>query len=90
MGYLIEYDKGMTKKRAIYRKKSGAGRILALALLLGTMLLPAGRTALRNLILPGNEEITAHALEALAEDLKAGDTVGEAVEAFCKEIIHGG
>lgn len=39
-------------------------------------------------LLPGDGEATAHALEAFARDLKAGDPFSEAAEAFCLEILN--
>ena len=40
-------------------------------------------------LLPGDPEVTAAALESLRENLAAGESLGEAVTAFCREIING-
>jgi hypothetical protein len=53
-------------------------------------MVPQGRLWLRDLLLPGDEEITASALEGMVSDLRAGEPVREAVEAFCREILAGG
>lgn len=45
-----------------------------------------GENILRALI-PGDPEITGHAFNQLADDLKSGEPVQQAVAAFCQEII---
>ena len=77
----------MSKGRLKWRRWAIAVSAAALAV---AMLVPQGRLWLRDLMLPGDEEITAAALEGMVEDLRAGEPLGEAVEAFCKEIIAGG
>ena len=38
-------------------------------------------------LLPGDPAVTAAALENMAADLKAGQSVRDAITAFCAEII---
>jgi hypothetical protein len=93
MGYRITYENGVIRKQAVRVrqvkwKRWGAGAAatgLAIALMF-----PAGRLRIRDLLLPGDEEITAAALEGMVSDLRAGEPVGEAVESFCREIIASG
>ena len=92
MGYRITYENGHIHKKTIrssqFRwKRWGAGA--AVAALAVTLLIPRGRLWVRDLLLPGDEDVTAAALGSLVEDLSAGEPVGEAVQTFCREIIHG-
>ncbi len=41
-------------------------------------------------LLPGDPNVTKAALTELIEELKAGEQFGDAVTAFCREVIHGG
>lgn len=74
--------------RQIKWKKWGAA--FAAAGLAVTLMVPRGRLWVRDLLLPGDEDITAAALEGIVSDLRAGEPLGEALETFCKEIIAGG
>lgn len=42
-----------------------------------------------NWLLPGDPAVTEAALREMIEDLSQGEAFGEAVTAFCKEIIVG-
>ena len=93
MGYRITYENGVIRKEPLRLRNSqwkqwGLG-CTAVALAVALML-PGGRLWLRDLILPGDEEITASALEGMVSDLRAGEPVGDALEAFCREILAGG
>ena len=92
MAYRITYGEGSIQKQSVKLTKIRWKPILlgicvsALAL---TLVIPGGRIWLRDLILPGDEEVTAVALEDLAQNLGNGVSLEEAVDAFCYEIIHG-
>lgn len=66
--------------------------MLAAFLLLFTlgvrMLWPAGTEVLRQWLLPGQGYSAQQALDTLAGQLARGDTVAEAVTAFCRDILH--
>lgn len=92
VGYRIEYDSTGAKMRRIGLSKEKRRVILIVGVLIITVLImafPAGRLWIRDLLLPGNEAVTAAALEDFAEDIRQGQSFGQAVEAFCREIIHG-
>lgn len=90
MGYRIAYEDSNVIKTPLRRKRK-TWRLLAVALALVIGLsIPQVRRTLRDIVLPGKEEITAKALGDLVTDLRRGEPFGEAVEAFCLEIIHGG
>lgn len=74
--------------RQIKWKKWGAA-IAAVGLAV-TLMVPRGRLWVRDLLLPGDEDITAAALEGMVSDLRSGEPLGDAVETFCKEILSGG
>lgn len=42
------------------------------------------------LLLPGDPEITSSAFSAMVENIRGGDRIGDAVTAFCLEIIQNG
>ena len=69
--------------RIDYEKKSHAKQDL-LCLLLGIGCIALG-LMIQALAVPR----TGQALEALAEDLKAGAPVGKTIETFCREIFYG-
>ena len=93
MGYRITYDNGAIRKqtvriRRIKWKRWSAGAVgIVLAV---SLMVPQGRLWLRDLLLPGNEDVTAAALESMVTDLRDGEPIGQAVESFCKEILAGG
>ena len=66
------------------------GVVAASAAFAVTLMVPQGRLWLRDLILPGDEDVTAAALEGIVSDLRSGEPLGEAVDTFCKEILAGG
>ena len=74
--------------RQIKWKKWGAA--IAAAGLAVTLMVPRGRLWVRDILLPGDEDITAAALEGMVSDLRSGEPLGDAVETFCKEILAGG
>ncbi len=92
MSYRIEYGGG----NAVRKPGRGnrlpvltAGAFL-LFLLLTQAFWPEGTAALREFLLPGDSEVTAHAFSAMAEDLQQGIPVSDALTAFCREILaHG-
>jgi len=86
MGYRIVY--GKQEKKIIPLKRIGA--IAAGIAVSAVLLWPASRSAVTEILLPGDEEITAKALQTMVEDLGEGNGIGEAVTAFCREIIAGG
>lgn len=94
MGYRIEYGASETRKRRIPKVKPSvpvmAAGFFALFLLMTVLFWPEGKAVLLDLILPGDGAVTAGALQGLVSDLRAGESVGDAVTVFCREIIaHG-
>ena len=50
---------------------------------------PEGREVLMEILLPGDPEVTWNALETMATQLRSGEAIGDAVMAFCREIVAG-
>lgn len=48
---------------------------------------PSGREVVYDFLFPGGGKAAGQALETMAEELKQGSPIGEAVESFCREIM---
>ena len=62
---------------------------LVVFLLLTHLFWPAGDAAIRDFLIPGEDAVTLRAAKTLVENLKEGTALGEAAEAFCREILTG-
>lgn len=92
MGYRIEYDAGESKRKPVRSRKWNMKSLAVMAsavTLVITLSLPAGRKWVRELVLPGDADVTSAALTALLDDLRAGEEFSAAVETFCVQIISG-
>lgn len=89
MSYSIRYDSVRCPKN---KQSSSAGKIVITLILcvciVGAIALKSlGLPWIRQVLLPGDPEVTASALEHLVEDLRGGDRLWNAVTAFCREIV---
>lgn len=91
MGYRVEYGPmGEDKKWDSGKQGGNAGLIAAFFLaflLLVNGFWPRGREVLRQLLWPGDWAVTSAAVETFAQGLRAGDSMGTAVESFCRSVI---
>lgn len=91
MGYKIQYGQTMIKRHVpdkAPKTKKPAGLkwiVLISALLMGIYLGSAGYL---DFLIPGDREVTKAAFHNMVEDVSAGETVGQAVTAFCLEILE--
>lgn len=85
MGYEIYY--GKREKRRLPWLTVGA---FAAFLVLVFAFWPRGRAVLAGTIFSGDRQVTARALELLARELKNGEGILEAVEAFCGCVLAAG
>lgn len=49
---------------------------------------PSGREVVYDYLFPGGGKTAGQALETMAEDLRQGGPLSDAVESFCREILH--
>lgn len=93
MAYQITYGQTVVKKRNIFRIRVGKQHLLTSCcimlgiLLLAVCILPQLRIGLRNLILPGDPDVTASALENMVDAIGAGESIQSALTDFCREIL---
>ena len=93
MGYIITYGHSNGKSYRFKRVRSITWRGFAAALLVVLLALlvlnPQIRGQVKNFLLPGDAEVTEAALIEMVSSIKEGEPVGDAVTAFCREIIDG-
>lgn len=92
MSYSIEYD---PEKNKLYPQKSERKHkwlIIALVAMISLFFLQKidSKHVLKSFLIPGDPEITSAAFSSMVEDIREGDTVANAVTAFCLEIIDNG
>ena len=89
MAYRIDYN--IIGKFPMNKKKNWTGviaGILVVALIIGAITVKmAGLPWVREVLIPGDPVITAAALDGMVEDLRNGDSIIEAITAFCREIM---
>lgn len=84
MGYEICY--AQEKRTKLWPMTAGW---FCVFLLLVGLRWPRGREVLTQLLLPGDGVVTVTALEAFAQDLRTGETLGTAAESFCRIVLEG-
>lgn len=91
MGYTIRYDGSDPPRNQpgpLGLRLSGLTAAFFLTFLLLTHIFwPSGREKLRQLLLPGDPDVTAQAFSVMMDDLRSGEPMGEAVTVFCREIL---
>lgn len=94
MGYRIDYGQPFDQKYPMPSRRSRLPWMVCGALLLFALLTnlywPEGRAALRDILIPGDPEVTAAAFSGMMEDIRTGEDVTGAVTAFCREILDNG
>ena len=85
MGYRIKYDSARERKFLPIRRKK-APKWVIIGLILVAFLSIFGNRA-KDLLLPGDPEVTGAALSTLSEDLKDGKSFADAIHTFCTTII---
>ena len=92
MGYQIRYDAiGIQNRKGRDKLRGWIASICVLLLIAGAITVKTvGLTWVQEVLLPGDPDVTAAALEGMVEDLRQGDSLGQAIRAFCEEIIANG
>lgn len=91
MGYCISYEEGGNKKRLCGDKRKIYTTTIASMLLLltiFTLICFFKDKDVRKALLPGDGAVTEAAINNFAESVQNGVGVGDAVAAFCREIIE--
>lgn len=89
MGYRVEYGRdGQKRKQEKGRLPALTAAFFLVFLLLVNGLWPKGREALRRIVFPGDRVVTVAAWEEMTRQLRSGESVGSAFEAFCREIVE--
>jgi hypothetical protein len=90
LGYSLKYEQGVVKttfnenKIKIDKKRI---TITVLGCVIVAILMLSGKSnEMREYIFPGNADVTEAALNTLITDIKDGESLGDAISAFCKEI----
>lgn len=89
MSYKILYE-GKTPAIKLYRRKSRAGAVVCMILLglaVAKVFYPEFDQLVQQLIFPGSGEDTFVLLEQAIADIRQGASVGDALYAFCSEVI---
>lgn len=91
MAYRIDYGSEGVQRKTLRRKLSMPvmkAAFFVLALVAGAVTIKVvGLTWVRDVLLPGDPEVTATALENMTDGLRSGESLLDAVTAFCREII---
>ena len=82
MSYLISYDFKEIKKEKIKRRTVMSYAIMVLGIA-GALLCAQLGGCLLDMLLLGKQEQTRSAVEAMAESIRSGSTVDEAISVFC-------
>lgn len=94
MGYRVVYG----QMPRVEKRRSG--RPLRLQALTAVFLLvftltvrqawPEGQKVLRQFLIPGEPTVTEEAFRDMLEDIQQGESIGDAVTAFCTQIVEYG
>ena len=91
MGYKIQYGRGGAvrfRKTAPRKVPRWCVILLCICITLAAFSLGWQNRQIRDFLLPGDPEVTAHALQSLAEDIRSGESFMECVSAFCAEVME--
>ena len=93
MGYRIEYDRGSGKYEVSdvnpWRFPLMLAGAFGLFLIFAFHSWPEGGEVLRSVLIPGEDAVTVQAFQNMTDDLRSGAAISDAVEAFCRFVIHG-
>ncbi len=91
MSYRVDYGP-MKKVRGVEKRISRRLALTGVFFLLFVVMLcsfwPEGKAAVQELLLPGDQAVTAAAWEEFAGDLRAGEIVGGSLRSFCVRILE--
>ena len=89
VGYRIEYDGQAGRYEVKPEKNWFPGIVIVTVLVLISICFwPGDMQKFRSFLIPGEDAVTVQAFRNMTDDLRSGATLGEAVEAFCRFVIH--
>ena len=90
MGYRIEYEKMGRIPQQNKKKWTGVFvAVLVMLLVIGAIAVKSvGLEWVQEVLIPGDPDVTAAAMEGMVENLRSGVGIAEAFKAFCQEIIQ--
>ena len=92
MGYRISYENGGSREQVPDKlfRNPGRGKLFILILVLTIVCCALWRNEnIRRSLLPGDPVVTEAAIDNFVESIQGGDGIGNAVTAFCREVIEG-
>lgn len=91
LGYRIEYNAVNSKKVSIlYHNRKRITKLLLLLIslmILLILILPTCRSVIWHFLLPGDGAVTAAAIDGLVLDISEGQSITNAIQNFCREVI---
>ena len=91
MGYRISYEKG-AEKTYIRKREKRVSRShvvpIVMTLFVIAALLCIKNTEIRQMLLPGDGAVTEEAINNLIHSVQNGSALGDAITAFCQEILQ--
>ena len=93
MSYRIEYQpmkRPGSRQGGSLRRPALTGMFFLLFVFLVDAFWPQGREMLRELLIPGDPDVTVEAFGVFANAIQSGSPFGDAAEAFCRTVMgHG-
>lgn len=86
MGYVIEYPENSWKNRKRGRLLVPVFAVLCALALVG-LIRKDSRYYIQRLLFPGDAAVALAELEHLAMNLQSGTPLGQALEAFCADVV---
>lgn len=90
MSYQIQYESEKNRQYPIKTNRLSVKRIVITATIAVLVICLLSSPSFKRFIIPGDPKITGAAFSRMIDDLQNGDTVGEAITTFCREIVHNG
>lgn len=88
MGYRINYYKNRKKRnRCIVMKPKLYKFLLVFGVVAAVFLWPKARMWVKEVSIPGDNDVTRKAVSELVQNLEAGGNPHEALQVFCMEIL---
>lgn len=90
MAYRVDYADGGIQTAACEKRHPLRAALMCffLFLILVQLFWPKGRDAIQKVLLPGATETVWAAMDGFADQVQAGEPIGEAVEALCRNVFQ--